>query len=163
MNARTKKQTAFWGMTVMLAATTLSMTPCHAHGFHPGTGFITPERIQQVIEWKLNDFMATVDATPEQREQIRALADRLIARGAAMHLEMAGNHKALFDEWKSDTPDMTRINSILDDAAERKAVFAREVAAAVVELHGILSPEQRAQITEFIETHHAGRHGASLH
>jgi len=152
----------FLGLTTVLGASALMLTGCHAHGFQHDQGFITPERIQKIIEWKLNDFMDTVDATPAQRERIRTVADGLIARGRAMHLEMAEHHRALFNEWKSESPDLDRIRSILDDASERKAMFAKEVAAAVVELHGILTPEQRDQITEFIETHHAGRHGAPL-
>jgi len=57
------------------------------------------------------------------------------------------------EEWKSSRPDMDTIYNEIDTASEAKKVFAKKVADAVVELHKILTPDQREVITDHIEEH----------
>ena len=147
-----KKWLALIGIPAILCTSAMAFTGCKGHGH--GKGFITPERIMKIVDWKVDDFMDEINATSTQRERILEIKDRLISEAVVVHTEMAGNHVTLFNEWKSDSPNMDTINGIIDDASARKAAFGKTVADSIVELHSILTPEQRAKITEHIEKNH---------
>ncbi len=150
MKKSTGKKAGIGGVFVVALGMLMGFGACRGHG----NGFMTPERIRTVIDWKTADFMDKIDATSQQRERIEALKDRLIQEAVTLHMQLHSNHGLFLEEWKSAAPDVERIHAELDGHARLKKAFARKVADAVIELHGILTPEQRELLTERIEELH---------
>lgn len=115
----------------------------HGHGFGHD-----PERMQRMITNHLEDVLDDVDATPEQRQKILAVKDRLLEKGKALHAERRGMMKDLLAQWQSPTIDTAAVHSKIDARAEAMKGFAHEAADALAEVHGILTPEQREKIAK---------------
>ena len=152
MEKISKKWLLGLSIPVILGVSVLGISACHGHGI------MTPERILQIIDWRMDDVLNDLNATADQREQITQIKDRLITDGISLHKQLHDSHGIFLNEWKSDSPDLTVIYSGIDDAAALKRSFARKVAAGMVDLHAILTPEQRSILTTRIEEHIADAH-----
>jgi Spy/CpxP family protein refolding chaperone len=116
-------------------------------GFH---GHADPARMERMITNHLEDTLDDLAATPEQRTRILAIKDRLVARGKALHLGQPGAHQELVAQWDAESPDMAKVDALIDERAEAMKAFAHDVAGALAEVHGVLTPEQRAKLSKRI-------------
>lgn len=135
---------------------TAAVVGCHDHGHR----FFNPDRVRQMVDWKVDDVLDSIDATPDQRAQIEAIVDQLMDEGQALHQEMQSSHAEIVQEWLKDQPDTQKIFDLVDANAETKAVFAKKVAQALLDVQAILTPEQRSLIAAHIEEKmgHGGLH-----
>jgi periplasmic protein CpxP/Spy len=62
-------------------------------------------------------------------------------------------HRAFLDEWKAASPDKARLHQLVDERVEAFRKVAHEAVDAGVEVHDVLTPEQRAKITKKAERH----------
>jgi Spy/CpxP family protein refolding chaperone len=117
------------------------------HGHGPGCGpGGDPERTQRMITHHLDDLLDDVEATPEQRQKITAVKDRLLEKGKALH---GGRHEMMGDllaQWRSPAIDTAAVNAKIDARAQEMQAFAHEAAAALAEVHGVLTPAQREKV-----------------
>jgi len=107
-----------------------------------------PERAERFINWRVNEALDDLDATPDQRTRILALKDRSVADGREVFKGHAATRTELKAQWDSEKPDNTRVHAIIDERAEAMRGFAHKLADAVMEAHSILTPEQRSQVSE---------------
>ena len=122
---------------------------CRGHHFAKKN----PERLKKMISSKVDDTLKEIDATGEQKEKITAIKDRLIEEGMKLHEQGKPDRKALITEWKKEKPDMGKIRELIDKQAEAKREFAHKIAAALAEVHDILTPEQIQKLAEMAEKH----------
>jgi Spy/CpxP family protein refolding chaperone len=109
----------------------------HGPGFGHGPG---------MFGHHLEELLDEVDATPEQRQKITAVKDRLAEKGKALH---GGRREAMRDllaQWRSPAIDTAAVHAKIDARAKEMQTFAREAADAMAEVHGILTPEQREKL-----------------
>jgi len=135
-------------LPIALALAVLSagaLTACHHHR--------DPARVQAFLSHRVDDMLDDVKATDAQRQQIRAIADKLLADGQALHTGHAQVHSQLLALWQSDQPDAAQVHAIVDGRAATMKAFADEVADAVLQVHAILTPEQRATVAQKIQRH----------
>jgi Spy/CpxP family protein refolding chaperone len=112
-----------------------------------------PARFDRMITNRLDDLLDDVNATDAQRTQITAIKDKVVADGKALHADHAGTHQQLLALWQADQPDAAKVHAIVDGRADAMKKFADEVADAMIQVHGILTPEQRAKITKKLQRH----------
>jgi len=112
-----------------------------------------PGRLDRFVTHRHDDLLDDVRATDAQRQQIRALKDRVLADGRAARAGQAEARRELMAEWRSDAPDQAKVKAIVDARADAMKKMAEEVADAMGEVHGILTPSQRALITRKLERH----------
>jgi protein CpxP len=117
--------------------------PCHGD----------PARMDRFVTHRLDDMLDDIHATDPQRQQIRSIKDRLVADAKALHAGHGDVHKDLLAQWQSDAPDAARVHAIVDARAASMKKFADEVADSLLQVHGILNPEQRAQIAKKLQRH----------
>jgi periplasmic protein CpxP/Spy len=124
-------------------------------GFHGGCGGRghghDPAAIQAMVTEHLDDMLDDLDATPAQRERIQAVKDRLLANGLAMRGARQAAVQEVLAQWKSDQPDVARLHALVDERVDAFRTFAHEAVDGAVEVHGTLTPEQRAKITKKAE------------
>jgi Spy/CpxP family protein refolding chaperone len=117
----------------------------HGHGGHD------PARMAAFVTDHVDDALDDLEATPEQRARVHAVKDRLLARGQALREARAGAHAEVLAQWRSETPDAARLHAMVDERLEAMRALAHEAVDAGVEVHGTLTPEQRAEVTRKIE------------
>jgi Spy/CpxP family protein refolding chaperone len=122
---------------------------CHRHGHGHD-----PAEISAFVTNRVDDVLDDLDATPEQRTRINAVKERMLAAGLELRGSRGETHDALFGEWKSGSPDAAKLHALVDTRFEAMKAIAQQAVDAGVEVHGILTPEQREQLTRKAERWH---------
>ena len=123
-----------------------------AAGFRGGCGGHRhdPAGIDRMVTAHLEDVLDDLDATPAQKGQVMALKDRLLQQGAALRQGSQETKRELVAQWDSAAPDRAKVHALIDARIDAMRAFAHQAADAGVDLHGILTPEQRAKISKKI-------------
>lgn len=125
---------------------------CGGHGHGPGGH--DPEQIAAFVTNRVDDALDDLDATPDQRVRIHAVKDRMLAAAAKAHDGRRADHDVILAEWKADSPDRAKLHALVDERVEAMRALAHEAVDAGVEVHGILTPEQRAKLARKAERWH---------
>ena len=112
-----------------------------------GCGARDPERVKQMVTWKLDDRLESLKATDAQKQSIHGLKDSLFEDGKRLFEEQQGARAELVDQWESPTPNAQAVHALVDARLDAFRAFAHKVADAALEAHRILTPEQRKQVT----------------
>ncbi len=112
-----------------------------------------PARMDRFITHRLDETLDDIHATDAQRQQIQAIKEKLVTDAKALRAGHGDVHEELLAQWKSETPDAARVHAIVDDRAASMKKFADEVADSLLQVHGILTPDQRAQIAKKAQRH----------
>jgi Spy/CpxP family protein refolding chaperone len=120
-------------------------------GGHHGWGR-DPERINQMITWRLNDKLDDLNATPAQRQSITAAKDRLFDEGKQLMEDQHAVRGEVLTQLESDTPDAKKLHALVDARIDAMRAFAHKATDAALEVHHTLTPEQRKSLaTEYRE------------
>lgn len=117
-------------------------------------GHRDPAQVAAMVTNHVEDALDDLHATPDQRTRILAVKDRMLAEAQQAHGDRKATHEALLDAWKSDAPDAAKLHALVDQRVEEMRKLAHEAVDAGIEVHGILTPDQRAQLTKKIERWH---------
>jgi len=126
----------------VLATGALTLTAFRHHG--------DPARF---VTNRVDDMLDDVKATDAQRQQIHAVVDKVVADGKALHASHADVRSQLLAQWQADQPNAAQVHALVDSRANAMKKFADEIADAVLQVHGILTPDQRAIVTKKLQRH----------
>ncbi len=138
---------------MLLTALALVAVAAGALGLTAFRGHRDPAHAERFITNRVDDLLDDVHATPAQRQQIVALRDKLLADMKGLHGDHGSLHRELVAQWKSDQPDAARVHAAVDQRVDAMKGFADELADAVLQVHGILTPDQRAILTKKLQRH----------
>jgi Spy/CpxP family protein refolding chaperone len=116
----------------------------YAHGGF--RGHRDPALMHRFIDFALDEKLDAIGATEAQKQKVREIKDRLVKDGHPLresHLAFRDDVLKLLEQ---DNLDPAQVKGLVRERTEAFTRFADEVADAVVELHGILTPEQRKQL-----------------
>ncbi len=113
-----------------------------------------PAQVAATISKHVEDVLDDVNATPDQRTKILAVKDRMLAAAQAAHVDRKATHEAFLAAWKSDAPDAASLHTLVDQRMNELRTLAHQAVDAGIEVHGVLTPDQRAQLTKKIERWH---------
>ncbi|RKH71291.1 Spy/CpxP family protein refolding chaperone [Corallococcus aberystwythensis] len=143
-----KKTLAIAG-TAVVAVTLLTGFGFGRH--HRGTP--DPERIHQMVTWKLDDKLDDLDATEAQRTSIHAVKDRLLNEGRGLMEGQQAARTEAVTQLASDTPDAAKLHALVDARIDAARAFAHKAVDAVLEVHRTLTPAQRQELVGDIREH----------
>ncbi|MBW1808665.1 MAG: Spy/CpxP family protein refolding chaperone [Deltaproteobacteria bacterium] len=150
------KSITFHAVTGCVCLTIGLFSACGPHGRGLSEDMQT-EQVDRFINNHLDKVFKEINASDSQREQITAVKDKLLVQLRAMK----GSHKAdletVFEEMKKDKPDAQKLHALLDTQIEQKKEFAHQAIDALIEVHAVLSPEQRTVVQDKIKQHHEMR------
>lgn len=119
-------------------------------GHHGGTGGQDSgawrSRAKGYADHFLGRFYSEIQAEPEQRERISHLYERLWGSLGSLQDERRDMREHFEQQWRSDSPDEAAVRARVDAGVESLRRFSQEVASALLEVHRLLSPPQRAKI-----------------
>lgn len=118
----------------------------HRHGHDPA-------EVAAFVTDRVDDALDDLDASPEQRQRIHAVKDRLLAEGAKLRGARAETHREVIAQWDAPAPDAARLHALVDTRIEEVRAMAHEAVDAAVEVHGVLTPEQRAKVSRKLHRH----------
>jgi protein CpxP len=111
-----------------------------------------PERIKQMITWRMNDKLDDLQATDAQKQAVNGVKDRLFEQGKLMAQEHQAVRVEVLTQLESDYPDAQKLHGIVDSRIDAVRAFAHQVVDAALEVHKVLTPEQRKELsTEYRE------------
>jgi len=116
-----------------------------------------PQRAQEFMSKRIDRLLDQINATPEQRAKINEIKDQLMQQGTALRQAHRDLKKELITQWQSPQVDAAKIHAMVDQRVEEFRARAQQAADAMVQLHDVLTPEQRAQVQQELSKHH-GRH-----
>ena len=136
-------------LVALVAVVGLAGFACaHHHHSHD------PAQIQKMVNARVDDLLDDVDATPDQRTRIHAIADRLLASAKGAHAGHEQAHATLLAEWKADAPDRAKLHALVDARMDELRKLAHQAVDAGVEAHDVLTPAQRQKLTAKAERWH---------
>lgn len=137
----------------IVTSAVLAVVLLSGFAFRGGHGWShNPERIKQMVTWRLNDKLDDLEATDAQVKSINAVKDRLFEDGVQLMEEQHGARTEAFTQLSSDSPDAQKLHALVDARLDAMRAFAHKMTDAALEVHGTLTPEQRKELaTEFRE------------
>jgi periplasmic protein CpxP/Spy len=112
-----------------------------------------PEHMERMVTHHVNDALDDLKATPEQRQKVLAVKDRMLASGKTLR----GDHQAMAKEalslWEATTFDRARALALVDARLDAMRTLAHQAVDAAAEVHATLTPEQRAQVAARLRKH----------
>jgi Spy/CpxP family protein refolding chaperone len=123
----------------------------HAHGGLGGHG--RHEMFHKFIEFAVNERLDEIGATAAQKEKVHAVEERLFKEGETLHGDREPFRQELMSLLQQDNPDPAQLKAIAHKHIEKLSQFADTAADALVELHGVFTPEQRRQLLAELQEH----------
>lgn len=118
------------------------------HGHHRD-----PEKMQAFISKRIDKALSEVDATDAQRQQIEGIKQRLFARMKETMGDRQSMRRDFLAFWEQENPNPAEVHAKVDQKVDQRRAMAHEVADALLEVHRILTPEQRAKLAEQMRAH----------
>jgi protein CpxP len=126
----------------------------HAHGGLRGHGR-DPEMVHKFIQFAVNEKLDAIEATPEQRQKVQAVSDRLLQEAKALRQGKRELHDELFLLLAQEEPDAARVKALVRSRVQEFSRFADDATDGLLELHRTFTPEQRAQLLADARARHA--------
>jgi Spy/CpxP family protein refolding chaperone len=140
---------------VGVAASTLALAGCHHGGCgrRGMFGVASPEKMKKYADARVEDVLDELKATDAQRKQAKAIEDRLFPEALAI---MSAQDKArgeIVDLWSQTSLDPAKVHALVDERADALRAFAHKLADGAIELHGVLTPDQRSKVTQELRSY----------
>jgi Spy/CpxP family protein refolding chaperone len=138
--------------------------PANAHGMgrgfmHGPMGSMDPQamgnRVEAMVQWMLAD----VDATPEQRSKIAAIAKGALNDLAPLRAKHQEARRATVQLLAAPTIDRAAIERIRVEQLQLAETMSRRMTQALLDAAEVLNPEQRAKLAANWEQRRRHRHG----
>jgi protein CpxP len=142
-----------WFAAAAGAVTAFMVLTGFGHAHRGWGGAMDEEKAKKFATWKVNDVLDDLEATPDQRAKVQALKDDRITEA----FQLAAGHKEirtqLLAQWNAANPDRKQIHALVDQDIDRLRALAHQVADSLVDVHDVLTPEQRQKVSEKLAEH----------
>ena len=116
----------------------------HAHGGF--RGHRDHAMVHKFIDFALEEKLGEIGATDAQKQKVREVKDRLVKDGSPLRESHAAFRDDLLKLLEQDDLDPARVKALVRARTEALTRFADEASDALVELHGVFTPDQRKQL-----------------
>jgi protein CpxP len=143
-----------FSVVVMAAVMSVSFIACGHRG-----GDMDTDHMHQFIAQKIDRMLEKIDATDEQRVKIAAIREGFAGEMQKMKAVQPEGFQFVLDEIKSDAPDREKLHRMLDERIEAHKAFAHKAIDAALDVHAVLTPQQRTLVLETMEKFHQKHRG----
>lgn len=142
-----KRKLAIGGVAVAAIVLLSGFGFGRGHCDRGGTPEERSQRAYGFLTSRTDNALEELGATEAQGKQVHALKDELFRDGKALVKEHRESRKAFLAEWEAAQPDSTKVHRMVDERIDSLRAFTHKLADAALKLHGILTPEQRQELT----------------
>ena len=115
--------------------------------------------MKQMVTAKVAEAEDLIQATPQQRAQIEKSRDNVIATLQSAHADRKALHDQLVQLWTGDNLTEDALNAIVNQRAQAMQTTAKAIVHEVVQVHAVLTPEQRKTLSDnFKKLHERHQH-----
>lgn len=117
------------------------------------------DKFERFVEWKIDDMLDEVDATDDQRTQVRAIATAALADMGEFREFKREGREALVDALTQETVDREALEALRQSKLETADRASQRLLAALADAAEVLTPAQRAELAEELASRdwHRGR------
>lgn len=137
-------------------AALLIMDGCQG-GVRPS--YHSSRHFERLTERHLDYLLDKIDATEAQRPQIRIAIEQLAEGLKPLHVDHEQVYQTVRQQWEMDRLDAERLHALIDEQVEQMRSLGYRVADDMVAFHGVLTPQQRQQLTEEMKQHRGHKGG----
>jgi periplasmic protein CpxP/Spy len=112
-----------------------------------------PEHLERMVTHQVDDALDDLKATPEQRQKVLAVKDRMLASGKALRADHKATVQEALSVWEAPSFDRARALALVDARLDAMRTLAHQAVDAAAEVHDTLTPEQRAQVAARVRKH----------
>ena len=131
----------------------LVLSAASAVGFAATRSGHGPERAERFINYRVDSALDDLGATDDQRRKILAIKDSALADGRETFKDHREVRDQLQAEWNKEKPDAARVHALIDARADAMRAMAHKMADNALAVHDVLTPDQRAQVSQEIAEH----------
>ncbi len=142
------------------ACLALALVGC---GPPPADKEISEAEVHQKVNKGLERVMGKLDATQTQQTKVKAMARELITEGHKVRVSHKKTAAQLKAQWASPRPDRKKAHQLVDVQLKVMRTLIHKVVDKVVDLHAVLTPQQRKELTEMGEKLRKHRRGHRWH
>jgi Spy/CpxP family protein refolding chaperone len=113
---------------------------------------------RKFFDFMVNEKLDEIGATDAQKQKVREIRDRLCADAKALRPAKGTLHRELATLLEQDNPDPVRLKALVKEYTDAITRFGDEAIDAAIELHGVLTPEQRKKLLTDVQEHMESRH-----
>ncbi len=117
-----------------------------------------PDRAYRFITRKVDRMMNEINATDAQRAQINQIKERLFKEGQDLRQKQRDLRRELLADWDAAQVNGADVHAKVNAQLDAFRAFANDVADASIQVHDLLTPEQRAQVKQAMSRHAEHRH-----
>jgi len=115
--------------------------------------------MKQMITAKVAEAEDLIKATPQQRTQIEASRDAVIAALQSAHKDRKDMHDQLVKLWLAEKLDPNQLNAVVSQRTTEMQAVANTIVQEVAKVHDVLTPEQRQTLADnFQKLHQRHQH-----
>ncbi len=112
------------------------------------------EEITFIVQHRTGRALSRVDATPEQREKINAIAKAAVDEVVALRKDPSGRRERILAIVKADTVDRSALEALRTEQIAVADAASKRILQAVADAADVLTPEQRRKLAGRWETWH---------
>lgn len=136
-------------VAVLLAAGMLTACHHHRHGGHHD-----PEKMAKRLELHLDHVLDQVDATPQQRDNIRLISAQIAEDARQFRSKGEEGHGKIVAGLLLDVPDRQWLHGQVDQKTREMNEFAHRTVDRLIEISAVLTPEQRVELKKRFDSAH---------
>jgi Spy/CpxP family protein refolding chaperone len=132
---------------------------CHegAPGFASGKP-INPEQMSKMAEKRLDHLLSEVDASKEQKAKASEIVKKSVSTGAPIAEQLRSNHQKIMSLLSAKEIDKAAVEQLRLDQLKTMDEASRQMSQTMLAIAEILTPEQRAKLSEKM-----AKHGGWMH
>ena len=106
------------------------------------------EKLERFVEWKIDDMLAEVEATDDQRTQVHAIATAALADMGEFRDFKREGREALVAALTQETVDRDALEALRQSKLETADRASQRLLTALADAADVLTPAQRAELAE---------------
>jgi periplasmic protein CpxP/Spy len=107
---------------------------------------ITPEQVKRHVDAHIDDRLDDLKATPDQRQKIHGQVDALYPDAVKLYRDHQATRAEAIQILAPDVVDAPKLHALVDARIDAFRAFAHKAVDAVIAVHDVFTPAQRAQI-----------------
>jgi len=144
-----KKRVVFGSLIaacIVLAGGSLAYAHSMGGGWHHGG--MDPGEMVEHLQVHVSHVLDEVDATPEQKSQVKDIVAAATKDLEALHQQNGGIHKELHEIFIAPTIDRAKLETVRAEHMQALDAASKRCATALADVAEVLTPEQRKQLGE---------------